>query len=246
MQIVEYHSMEPSKRIRTDTKRLIKIDADGICKKTEQKYDIVIDVPMNIPPTQGAATSQLIHIKYELEIEVKMSKFHKNLVSKCPITIGTVPLIASEESTQSTFRMSLAQPPSEADLSRVFSNWSLDLNSPHNQSNRSSIQAPYPISPVQYPISTAPYPVLPCMPLPTSSAVSSTSDWAVSSRNSLPVSNYHPTAPPIDFNMANSSTPVRPNSLFIPRPPSYDEVCRFSAQINTVDFANSSSMHYKS
>lgn len=241
-QTIEYHSQAPSKRIRTDNKRILKMDCDGVCKKSEKKCEIVIDVPMTIPPTQDAIVSQLIHIKYGLEIEAKMSKFHKNLVTKLPITIGTVPHISANGSSQSSFRMSLGPQTSEADLTHVFSNWSLD--SPQNQSNRSSIQSQYPIlpvaypnpSPIPYPISSnstgLPYPTISFMPNP--SPISN--NWSISSRNSMPAIGYQPTAPPIDFSMADSSTPLRPTSLFVPRPPSYDEACNFPGQINQTNY----------
>lgn len=242
-QIIEYHSQAPSKRIRTEYERLLKKDDDGVPKKTEKKFEILIDVPMTVPPTQDATVSQLIHIKYELEIEAKMSAFHKNVVTKIPITIGTVPHISPNELSHGSFRMSIAPQAPEADLTRVFSNWSLDLNSPQNQSNRSSIQSQYPMSPMVYPnLSSMPYssPNSSAVAYPTVSFMPSPSpvnnNWSNSSRNSMPAIGFQPTAPPIDFHMANSSTPERPTSLFVPRPPSYDEACYFPGQIHPPNY----------
>lgn len=49
--------------------------------------------PISIPPLppSNLTNCSLIDLDYELQIEVRVSGFHKNLTGKIPITIGTVP-----------------------------------------------------------------------------------------------------------------------------------------------------------
>lgn len=216
-QYIEYHSTDPSERIRTEEKRLLKKEADGISKKSEEKFELVIDVPNNIPPNQDKTSSRLIHIRYEIRVEAKIGSLYKSLVIITPITIGTIP-----HEQQVTFRVGIPQTPQTPDgrLTHVFSNLSLDF-SPHNHSNRSSIQTPqYPISPIgfQCPIS----PVSPISQMNRYS-FSPPSVQYVPMNPYLPSTTYLPTAPPISSYDCNSSAPSRPTSLFVP--PTYDEAC---------------------
>lgn len=88
--IVDYHSKTPGLTIKREISRLLKKEAGGVNKKTEQRYEHVIDVPV-ATPSQDARTSQLIHIKYEVKVEVKISGLYKNLVITAPLIIGNVP-----------------------------------------------------------------------------------------------------------------------------------------------------------
>lgn len=88
--VVDYHSKVPGITVKREISRLLKKEAGGVNKKTEQRYEHVIDVPETIP-SQDANTSQLIHIKYEVKVEVKISGLYKNLVISAPLIIGNVP-----------------------------------------------------------------------------------------------------------------------------------------------------------
>lgn len=212
-QYVEYHSTGPSERIRTEDKRLLKKETDGISKKSEQKFELVIDVPQDVQPSQDNSSSRLIHIKYEIKVEAKLGGLHKSLIITAPIVIGTV-----THEQQVGFRISLGPQTPEAVLTRVLTNLSLELQ---NQSNRSSIQsAQYPISSV-YPIS--PVGVPPIGFPQTPSIGSQMSRMSYSPQSSFAMNPYQPSAPPIALHDFNSSAPVRPTSLFVP--PSYDEAC---------------------
>lgn len=212
--------------------RMTKKVVDGVDKKTEQKFEQSIDVPVTIP-SQDAKTSKVIHIKYELKVEIKLGALHKNLILTAPIVIGNVPFFKNEPE-QVALRSSVSHPmPLSHDAhsrSSVFSNWSLDLY-PQIGGDRSSIRNSvlYPIaSPVTavmpqptnvFPMSHPSYPMLPISPTIPAAPMMNTS-----SPQDRPQSlNFSPSAPPIDFTNANASTPVRPHSVFVNRPPSYDE-----------------------
>lgn len=251
--VIEYHSLSPSLAIKRVMERVIKKVVDGVDKKTEQKFEQSIDVPVTMP-TQDAKTSKLIHIKYELKVEIKLGTLYKNMILTAPIIIGNVPFFAKEPE-QTVRRSSVPQPaPLPHDVnsrSSVFSNWSLDLY-PQISGDRSSVRTSVlytPTTPVAVmpnpsnvmPMSHQPsYPVLPISPI--SPIIPSPSMMNINSPQDRPLSmNYPPSAPPIDFSNANASTPMRPQSLFINRPPSYDEVFGFSHQFSQLNMSNSAS-----
>ncbi|XP_055313585.1 arrestin domain-containing protein 17-like [Sitodiplosis mosellana] len=223
-QFVEYHSTAPSERIRTDNKRILKKECDGVTKKSEQKFELVIDVPEDLPPSQDKASSRLIHIKYEVRVEAKLGTLQKNLVIQTPITIGT---------EQVTLRHWVPQPQSPNPvLSHVHSYMSLEIL-PHDQSNRSSVLSQFPISPM-YTISPSyPVPISPSYPqayvnspiglVSNPSIGSHMNRFSCSSQSPQQINPYQPTAPPISPHDFNASVADRPTSLFVP--PSYDEAC---------------------
>lgn len=230
-QYVEYHSSKPSERIKTDNKRILKKEADGVVKKSEQKFDLVIDVPKDLSPSQDKSSSRLIHINYEVRVEAKIGTLHKSLVVQTPITIGTV---AHEQ--QVTLRLAMGpQSPTSAVVPRVFTNVSLEIL-PHDQSNRSSLLTPqYPFSQL-HSISSSPsfsvsptyaiaqpYAVSPMSMVSNPSVGSQMNRFSYSAQSSYQMNPYQPTAPPISTPDFNSSVPDRPVSMFVP--PSYDEAC---------------------
>lgn len=256
--VIEYHSLSPSLAIKRVMERVIKKVVDGVEKKTEQKFEQSIDVPVTIP-TQDAKTSKLIHIKYELKVEIKLGTLYKNMILTAPITIGNVPFFVKEPDP-TVRRTSVPQPmpmpmPHDANArSSVFSNWSLDLY-PQIGGDRSSVRTSVLYTPTT-PVAVMPMPanVMPVMPMshpsypvlpmsPTSPTIPPASMMSTHSPQDRPLSmNYPPSAPPIDFSNANAvSTPLRPQSLFINRPPSYDEVFGFSHQFSQLNMSNSTS-----
>lgn len=231
-QIVEYHSIVPHERIKMIENRLLKKDEEGVRKKSEHKYELVIDVPENIPPNQEKTVSRLIHIKYELRVEAKIGGLHKNLVISCPITIGTISHMTNERHSVILRYPEMPQSPnnSDANISQMISHWSLHLDSPQNQSNRSTIQSTiYPISPIDF--------------ISNPSIGSNLNGFPMPQSNQFSINGYPPTAPPIDFNMRSS---IQPNSQFVP--PSYDEAVRSSypGQMNLATSSPSQNIPNKS
>lgn len=244
--IVEYHSLAPSKAVKKVTERLVKKEVDcgdKTDKNAEQKFEQKIDVPVTTP-TQDSNTSKLVHINFELKVEIKMPKMsvHKNLILTAPITIGNVPYFTNETES-AVLRSNLPQQmpmPHDPNYSRasVFSNWSMDLY-PQINGDRSSIQtlthysptAMIPTSMIATPMASNPsYPLLPNTPM---SPVSPVDMYAGHLPYERPMSLNSPSAPPLDFDA--SSTPIRPQSSFINRPPSYAEVFGFPGHLNISD-----------
>lgn len=84
-----------SARVRKqEVQKVLKKEAGGVSKKTEQNYQHTIDIPA-ATPTQSEDVSQLIHIHYELKVEAKLSGLYKNLATSLPFTIGNVPACGS-------------------------------------------------------------------------------------------------------------------------------------------------------
>lgn len=257
--IVEYHSMAPSKAVKKVTERLVKKEVD--CgdkndKQAEQKFEQTIDVPVTTP-TQDSNTSKLVHINFELKVEIKLPKMsvHKNLILTAPIAIGNVPYFTNETES-AVLRSNLPQQmpmPHDVNCSRasVFSNWSLDIY-PQINGDRSSIQtlthysptAPVAMNPsamIATPMtSNTPYPLLPNVSMSPISPVSPANMYAGHLPFERPMSLNSPSAPPLDFDASN--TPLRPQSLFINRPPSYDEVFGFPGHFNQMNISNAPSL----
>ncbi|XP_031621643.1 uncharacterized protein LOC116339750 [Contarinia nasturtii] len=231
-QIIEYHSTAPSERIKTENKRLLKKEIDGICKQSEMENDLVIDVPENLPPTQDKSISRLILIKYEVKVEAKIGGIHKSLVITTPITIGTIPhtinsrplTICNAPNLPNETPFILGAMGTQVDVGSIFPNLSQEMNLSQNQnlqlSDRSSIQ-----------LRMYPSPIIGF--LPNESMESQLNRLSLLSHNSFANIPYQqPTAPPPDF---NAGSPIRPVSQFIvnspDRPPSYQQAC-FPTQMN--------------
>lgn len=247
--------------------RLIKKVVDGVDRKTEQTFQQTIDVPVTTP-TQDEKTSKLIHIKYELKVEIKLGTLHKNLVMTIPIVIGNVPYFIKEPDP-TVLRSSLPQQmpmthDSNSSRASILSNWSLDLY-PQINADRSSMRTSMQFGAIS-PITSTPnapfgtsmnvnhsYPMMPVSPIiPISSmssisSISSIPSMHMINNSSLPQErpmsvNFPPSAPPMDFGAA--STPIRPHSLFIDSPPSYHDICGLPSQLNQLHFSNSPSCNH--
>lgn len=75
---------------KQEIQKILKKEAGGVNKKTEQNYQHTIDIPA-ATPTQLYDVSKIIHITYELKIEAKLSGLYKNLFVSLPFVIGNVP-----------------------------------------------------------------------------------------------------------------------------------------------------------
>lgn len=234
--IIDYHSKTPGLAIKREIHRLLKKEAGGVSKKTEQRYEHIIEVPKTIP-SQDSKTSRLIHIKYELKVEAKLGGLYKNLMITIPLTIGNVPHSISAR-PQPIFPALpelpvglTLRPPSASGYDTGHLN--ISTNSSFHNSTASSRQSTVPDTSISS-NST----------IPNSSLASITRSRSSSLQNlSSMTSDFHPTAPPMDS--PSTSTPVRPVTVYMDAPPSYDEVfgspstSNFNTQSN---FANSSAL----
>lgn len=91
IKIIEYHSNVPVMAMKREIQKILRKEAGGVNKKTEQRYEHVVDVPITTP-TQNFEVSQLIQIKYEIKVEAKIGGLHKNLIVTIPFKIGNVPI----------------------------------------------------------------------------------------------------------------------------------------------------------
>lgn len=92
--IVTYHSSMPNRVRKLEVQKILKKEAGGVAKKTEQRYQHEIEIPA-ATPSQNDEVSVLIHIQYELIVEAKVGGLYKNLVLSLPLTIGNVPACGS-------------------------------------------------------------------------------------------------------------------------------------------------------
>lgn len=88
--IVEYHSLSPVTVSKREVLKIVKKEAGGVHRKTEQRYEHVIDIP-NLVPSDEFSPSRIIKIKYELKVEAKISGLFKNLIVSMPLILGSVP-----------------------------------------------------------------------------------------------------------------------------------------------------------
>lgn len=238
--IVDYHSKSPGLAIKREIHRLLKKEAGGVSKKTEQRYEHTIDVPTTTP-SQDSKTSRLIHIKYELKVEAKLGGLYKNLMISVPLTVGNIPHSINDRSQTVVFPqlpdlpagLSVRSPSVRAapigfDVRRLSmsSNSSFHVG-PHtsqSDSNASSLQSS------MHDQSTSSVPSVPNSSYASANLSSSTQNLSTGS-------NFTPSAPPMDLN----STPIRPASVYMDAPPSYDDVFGSpSTSFNQTNFSNSS------
>lgn len=217
--IIDYHSKTPGLAIKREIHRLLKKEAGGVSKKTEQRYEHVVEVPSTIP-SQDSKTSRLIHIKYELKVEAKLGGLYKNLMITIPLTIGNVPHSISARPPAPVFP---ALPELPAGLSLRPPSTSGTYDTSHlNVSTNSSYQNDSTASshPSTVPPDTS---ISSNSTIPNSSLASTTRSRSSSLQNlSSPTADFYPTAPPMDS--PSTSTPVRPVTVYMDAPPSYDEV----------------------
>lgn len=88
--IIDYHSKAPARSTKQEILKILKKEAGGVNKKSEQKYEHLLDVPEL--PSSDKQSSNIIHISYDIVVEVKISGLYKNLIETVPLTIGTIAL----------------------------------------------------------------------------------------------------------------------------------------------------------
>lgn len=221
--IIDYHSKSPGIAIKREIQRLLKKEAGGVAKKTEQRYEHVIDVPPTTP-SQDSGTSRLIHITYELKIEAKLGGLYKNLIVAVPITVGTIPHSVAGRPQIAIFPALPELPhglsfhvsalPNGSDTRRLSmaSNTSFRSNTSQQNSDGSVRRSHTDLSTSITSNSVSNNSTVSNTMSITSTLISSTSD-------------FQPTAPPMDLTANNTTgSPAHSNTVYLDAPPSYDEV----------------------
>lgn len=86
--IIDYHSKAPARSTKQEIAKILKKEAGGVNKKSEQKYEHLLELPELAASDKLA--SNIIHISYDIVVEVKISGLYKNLIETVPITIGSI------------------------------------------------------------------------------------------------------------------------------------------------------------
>lgn len=245
--IVTYHSALPNRVRKQDVQKILKKEAGGVAKKTEQRYQHEIDIPA-ATPSQDDGVSQLIHIQYELRIEAKVGGLYKNLVLSVPLTIGNVPACSDlalplpattapvavpygpPYSSIHTFGDNAAAPVS---IGFNFNRLSITSNSGFrlisstspasvSQADRMSISHSTDTDSI---ISASPSSSLSRASNSFSSHRSSMTSSAIADASvSSASSHFQPSAPPLDLTVMNVSHTATHHSVCTDAPPSYEEV----------------------
>lgn len=85
--IINYFSITPITMQKQEIIKILKKEAGGVDKKSEQKYEHMLLIP-DLPATDEQA-SKIIHITYEIKVEVKLSGLYKNIIETIPLIIGS-------------------------------------------------------------------------------------------------------------------------------------------------------------
>lgn len=172
----------------------------GVSKKSEQKYEHLLDVPEM--PSSDKQSSNIIHISYDIVVEVKISGLYKNLIETVPITIGTIALQNVDVPGWSATATGLQEFQSLPALP-------IAMPMPH-----SSI---YPSLPYHLNNSYPPAAENPSSAFSSSSPIQNHSFEPRRSSTNLP-----PSAPPLDFYSVSPNSTR--SSICADAPPSYSEV----------------------
>lgn len=214
-QIVEYHSKKPIGYKRSECNRVMRKEAGGVEKKSEQQYEHVLEIPAELPATSCDTT--IIRFRYEIQVEAKLSGLFKNLVQTIPLTLGTVP-----------FFEDLGEPPLTGNVSIGFVTPMPAAASPPNLA---PMPMPMPYSGNTSLSSEAPaYPQHPALvPPPQYNQLGSyQSPFQRHSINNSSVRSdsfaASPSAPPLDFGSPNSTRSSICSQQVWDTPPTYDQV----------------------
>ncbi len=206
--IIDYHSKAPARSTKQEIVKILKKEAGGVSKKSEQKYEHLLDVP-ELPATDKQA-SNIIHISYDIVVEVKISGLYKNLIETVPITLGTVGL-------------------QNVDLPGFSGSVTTGLNQEYQHQPLPALPLPMPMPHSMYPSLPShlnnSYPPAavdnnPTTAFSTSSPIQQNQPVAVPRRSSTNVP--PPSAPPLDFYSVSPNSTR--SSICSDAPPSYSEV----------------------
>lgn len=201
--IIDYHSKAPTRSTKQEILKILKKEAGGVSKKSEQKYEHLLDVPELA--SSDKQSSNIIHISYDIVVEVKISGLYKNLIESVPLTIGTVALRNADLPGWSGSAVGVQECQSLPDLPT-----GMPMPMPQSTiypSLPSHLNNSYPPAAVEHP----PF------PFSTSSPIHSQNAEPRRSSTNIP-----PSAPPLDFYSVSPNSTR--SSICADAPPSYSEV----------------------
>lgn len=93
-QLIEYHSTQPARFTRSEELRVVRKEAGGVDKHSEQRYEHWLDIPDHLPATRTGRG--IINISYELRVEAKLAGWTRNLVETVPFVVASLPYFAAD------------------------------------------------------------------------------------------------------------------------------------------------------
>lgn len=109
LKIIDYYSKTPSRNTTQEILKIMKKEAPGVEKKSEQRYEHSLEIP-NLPSTDKEY-SGLINISYEIRVEAKIAGLFKNLIESIPLTVGTVGIYDTDTASLCSLPMGRIQMP---------------------------------------------------------------------------------------------------------------------------------------
>lgn len=109
IQLIEYHSTQPARFMRSESVRVMRKEAGGVDKKSEQRYEHTLEMPNELPATRIG--TGIINIRYEIRVEAKLSGWSRNLIETVPFVVASLPYFSGADETTPT---ATAAPPSGA------------------------------------------------------------------------------------------------------------------------------------
>lgn len=91
---IHYNSDIPRRKIRERFERVVKASCVGVASKNKSCFNVALLIP-SIEPT-NIGTCRVISLMYEIHVVAKVGAFHRDVVLKMPIVIGTVPFFSSQ------------------------------------------------------------------------------------------------------------------------------------------------------
>lgn len=217
--IVEYHSLAPVTVSKREVVKILKKEAGGVHKKTEQRYEHVIDIPY-LMPSDELSPSRIIHIKYEIKVEAKISGMFRNLIISIPLIVGSMPNDGALSATArplTNITSSAAIPASiypHMPVGFHMNRLSLDSDSADTITSQSGQNVP--ISPSSSVVSM-PSSITPSITSPLHST-------ELPNRHHPNTSTVQPTAPPLELCSDVPISSTHSTSIRMDAPPTYDQV----------------------
>lgn len=243
--IVEYCSTTPAASTKREIIKILKKEAGGVHKKTEQRYEHAIDIPY-LMPSDEFSPSRIINVKYEIKVDAKISGLFKNIISVgIPLIIGSVSNTGALSAAVTSPRYGVVNPTATAAVASQLpiypsiqhaNPYGFDLGRLNLDSDTDTITSR---SANNIPVS--PSSSMASVPSSITSSVTSPQhprEIPAASRP-LNVSAVQPSAPPLEVCGISAAAAENPHSITSTRqtdiPPTYDEV-----------FGSPSSSHHSS
>lgn len=87
-QVITYRSLVPKEVCKTEIVKLMRKEAPGVNKKTEQNYEHTLVVP-EAPASDTGTNSRIIRIGYDIKVTASVYGLFKNVFVVVPIIIGS-------------------------------------------------------------------------------------------------------------------------------------------------------------